>query len=57
MNLNSQCFPALPTSALDERDVVEQLLKADRADWTLLALVSCSAIATLLVAAAATLLR
>jgi hypothetical protein len=57
MNLNSQCFPALPASALDERDVVDQLLKADRADWVLLALVSCTAIATLLLAAAATLIR
>jgi len=57
MNVNSHCFPALPTSALDERDVVDQLLKADRADWTLLALVSCTAIATLLLAAAATLIR
>ncbi|MBL8306584.1 MAG: hypothetical protein JNM33_07795 [Rubrivivax sp.] len=57
MNVNSRCFPALPTSALDERDVVDQLLKADRADWTLLALVSCTAIATLLLAAAASLIR
>ncbi len=57
MNVNSQCFPALPSSALDERDLLDQLLKADRADWTLLALVSCTAIATLVLAAALTLVR
>ena len=47
----------LPASALDERDLLDQLNLADRADWTLLGLVSCSAIATLLLAAAISLVH
>ncbi len=47
----------LPYSALDERDLLDQLRQDDRADWKLLALVSCSAIATLLLAATISLVR
>ena len=47
----------LPASALDERDLLDQLNLADRADWTLLGLVSCTAIATLLLAAVISLLH
>jgi hypothetical protein len=47
----------LPPSALDERDLLDQLNLADRADWTLLGLVSCTAIATLLLAAVISLLH
>ena len=47
----------LPASALDEGDLLDQLNLADRADWTLLGLVSCSAIATLLLAAAISLVH
>lgn len=47
----------LPSSALDERDLLDQLHLADRADWTLLGLVSCTAIATLLLAAVVSLLH
>jgi hypothetical protein len=44
--------PALPLSALDDNDLIEQLHMADRADWLLLRLVGCTALATLLLAAA-----
>ena len=54
---NSQFHPALPFSVLDERELLDQLHLADRADWTLLALVSCSGIATLVLAAAISLVR
>lgn len=47
----------LPPSALDERDLLDQLNLADRADWTLLGLVSCTATATLLLAAVVSLLH
>lgn len=47
----------LPSSALDERDLLDQLHLADRADWTLLGLVSCTATATLLLAAVVSLLH
>lgn len=47
----------LPPSALDERDLLDQLNLADRADWTLLGLVSCTAIATLLLATVISLLH
>lgn len=47
----------LPASALDERELLDQLNLADRADWTLLGLVSCAAIATLLLAAAISLVH
>jgi hypothetical protein len=46
---------ALPASALDETDMAEQMQQADRADWALLRLVGCAALATLLLAAAITL--
>ncbi len=48
---------SLPYSTLDERDLLEQLRQNDRADWRLLAAASCSAIVTLLVAAAISLAR
>jgi hypothetical protein len=54
---NSSFHAALPYSALDERELLDQLTQADRADWTLLCLVGCTGIATLLLAAAITLLR
>ncbi len=47
----------LPPSALDEHDLLDQLNLADRADWTLLGLVSCTATATLLLAAVISLLH
>jgi hypothetical protein len=43
---------ALPASALDDADLMEQLNLADRADWLLLRLVGCTALSTLLLAAA-----
>jgi hypothetical protein len=43
---------ALPASALDEQDLLDQLSQADRADWLLLRLVACTALATLLLAVA-----
>ena len=48
----ASAFPhfALPASALDEQDLIEQLSLADRADWLLLRLVGCTALATLLLA-------
>jgi hypothetical protein len=46
---------ALPASALDEADLAEQLKLSERADWLLLRLVGCAALATLLMAAAITL--
>ena len=48
---------ALPLSALDDQDLLEQLNLADRADWLLLRLVGCTALATLLLAAAISLAR
>ena len=54
---NSRFNPALPFSVLDERELLDQLSLADRADWTLLALVSCAGIATLVLAAAISLVR
>jgi hypothetical protein len=41
-----------PASALDDNDLLEQLTLADRADWLLLRLVGCTALSTLLLAAA-----
>ncbi len=50
----ASAFPgfALPTSALDEQDLMDQLSQAERADWLLLRLVGCTALATLLLAVA-----
>jgi hypothetical protein len=45
---------ALPASALDEADLAEQMKLSERADWVLLRLVGCAALATLLLAAAIT---
>ena len=52
-------FPpfALPASALDDQDLVEQLGLADRADWLLLRLVGCTALATLLLALTVSVVR
>jgi len=55
--MNSRFHAALPASLLDERELLDQLSRADRADWTLLGLVSCTAIATLLLAAAMSLVH
>ena len=49
---NSAFDFALPASALDQQDLQEELNLADRADWLLLRLVACTALATLLLAAA-----
>jgi hypothetical protein len=47
----------LPASALDEQDLLDQLTQADRADWMLLRLVGCTALATLLLAVAISLVH
>lgn len=52
MNNDVYCTSVLPVSALEEDDLIDQLRLVDRADWKLLWLVSCAAVATLLLAAA-----
>ncbi len=43
---------ALPASALEEPDLLDQLNQTDRADWLLLRLVACTTLATLVLAMA-----
>lgn len=50
--MSSTHLHAFPSGFLDEIDLQEELHRATRADWTLLALVGCAATATLLLAAA-----
>jgi hypothetical protein len=54
---NTGSYPALvlPTAEMDERDQLDQLLAADANDMALLKLVLCIALATLLIAFAASL--
>ena len=49
--------PALPAAALDDCDPQELLTLSDHADWVLLRLVSCSALATLVLATAISLVQ
>ena len=55
--MNSRLDAALPSSALDDGDLLEQLANAERADWQLLWLVSCCGVATLLLAVVLNILR
>ena len=57
MTTSPYTHPTLSVGALDERDQLEQLTLADHADWMLLRLVSCTALATLLLATAISLAR
>jgi hypothetical protein len=46
------CTEPLPTLEPDAQDTIEQMARADHADWVLLRLVLCAAGATLLLALA-----
>jgi hypothetical protein len=48
-------FSALPVIELDERDLFDQMLRADQDDMALLKLVGCIAVATILIALAVSL--
>ncbi len=50
-------LPAFRAGFLDEVALEEELRRAARADWTLLALVACAALTTLLLALAVSLAR
>lgn len=47
--------PRRPLLSLDPHDPLEQMAQADRADWALMRLVLCAALATLLLAVAGSL--